>query len=83
MRFLDGGTMTDVIGADIETVSDYYAAVRNSRLKPSSVPNVYTDPDGNVWYVDDPANKTPAQRRESFALLLFLRGLGPPPFKLE
>jgi hypothetical protein len=75
--------MTDVIGAEIETVSDYYAAVRASQLKPTNVPTVYTDPSGAPWYVDDPSDKTPAQRREGFALLLFNRGLGPPPFKLS
>ena len=66
--------------ARFATVLDYYAAVRNSKLKPTTVSTVYQDEDGMMWYVDDPVGKTPAQRQEAFAALLFRRGLGPRPY---
>lgn len=62
------------------TVSDYYAAVRAAELKPTNVHTVYVDADGHTWTVDDPGPMTPAQRRETFALLEFRRGRGPAPF---
>jgi len=68
------------LGNKIESVGDYYAAIRNSELKPTAIPTVYCDPEGERWYVDDPAPLTPEQRREVFANLQFRRGRGPKPF---
>jgi hypothetical protein len=69
------------IGTTVITdVTSYLSAVRNSGLKPTKVPTVYLDSENDVWYVDDPSGKSPAQLQEAFAFLTFRRGLGPPPF---
>ena len=68
------------VGTQIESANDYRAAVRISELKPTAFANVFEDPEGTRWYVDDPVPMNPAQRRERFAFLQWKRGKGPKPF---
>jgi hypothetical protein len=56
------------------TVEHYYAAIRRSELKPTEVPTVFIDPQGELWYVPDARPKTPQERRVIFARLEKLRG---------
>jgi hypothetical protein len=67
-------------GNKIESATGYFSAIRNSELKPTSIPTVYCDPEGMPWHVDDPTPMNPEQMRESFAMLQFRRGRGPKPF---
>jgi hypothetical protein len=54
------------------TVDYYKAKIRASELKPVGK-TVFTDPSGEIWYVDDPAPMTPEEREESFNRLQALR----------
>ena len=56
------------------TVEHFYAAVRNAELKPTKVPTVFQDPEGEGWYVPDPRPRTPAERKAIFERLEKLRG---------
>jgi hypothetical protein len=56
------------------TVPYYWAKIRQSGLKPTSVPTVYTDADNATWYVDDPVPMTPEERAEFFDRLERRRG---------
>jgi len=44
------------------TERDYHAAVRKMGLRPTDIPNVYRDANGDVHNVPDPANMPPAVR---------------------
>jgi len=52
------------------TVEEYYAAVRQLGLRPSSVKNVYLDRANEAHSVPDATRKTPEERAE---ILEFLR----------
>ncbi len=62
------------------TIAEYYAAVRQLGLRPSQIPTVYEDRDGDKHSVPDPTERTPDQRIEIVAMLKYLLGEGPRPF---
>ena len=62
------------------TIAEYYAAIRQLGLRPTQIPTVYEDRDGDKRSVPDPTDMTPDQRIEVMGLLKFLMGVGPRPF---
>ena len=62
-----------------DTEADFYAAIRNSGLKPTTHPRVFLDTDNATWHVDDPRPLTPEQRFALFSFLEFKRNRGPKP----
>jgi hypothetical protein len=56
------------------SVEAFYARVRASELKPTSIPTVYEDPDGVRWNIPDPRPRTLEERRAIFRKLQQRRG---------
>jgi hypothetical protein len=53
----------------IETVEDYYRAVKALQLSGTTGANVFQDKDGNLFRVPPPQEMTPAQMTETFEMI--------------